>query len=387
MNEDLMATIKVAYILTPITYGGAEKVSFNFLKTVDRHQFDITPILLLRPWEEPPLFVKEIVKLGYEYITLTVSLKPGGGPLRVPKVAWRLLKLLKIGNFDLVHTHGYFADICAIPMARILSMKTITTCHGFITNDKRLRLYNRLNVCAIKLCQQVVAVSEGIKGQLIASGVRSQKITVIPNAVEVTSDDIEIARWRVSKRKELQIDDGDFVVGFLGRLSREKGVHFLIEAVADLIKDGLSIRLLIVGDGDERANLLKQVIQRCIKQNVTFAGFQTDTQCWLSAFDLFTLPSLTEGTPLALLEAMAIGVPVVATKVGGVPKVVISEHNGLLVEPGNVDTIAKAIRRAFEDQVLTGELSAEAQKTIAAEYNAEQWCLNIEKLYIEITIL
>lgn len=374
--------IKVAYILTPITFGGAEKVSLNFLKTVDRTRFDITPVLLLRPWEEPPLFEQEIAKLGYEYITLPVSIKQGDDPFRVPRVVWRLLKILRAGNFDLVHTHGYFADICTIPVARMLGIKTITTCHGFIANDQRLKLYNRLDTYAIKASNRVIAVSEGLKHQLVAAGGKQNRITVMTNGVETEFNANEIARLRNSKRKELQINNDDFVVGFLGRLSAEKGVNFLIEAGADLVEAGLPVRLLIVGEGEERANLEALVAQRGMTQKVIFAGFQADTRSWLSAFDLFALPSLTEGTPMALLEAMALGVPVLASNVGGVPKVITDGHNGLLVEPGSSQSIAKAIRRAFFDQSLLGKLSSEALKTIELQYDVGPWCSKIESLYI-----
>lgn len=374
--------IKVAYILTPITFGGSEKVSLNFLKTVDRNRFDILPVLLLRPWEEPPLFAQEIVKLGYEYLTLPVSLLQGGDPLRVPRVAWRLTKLLRVGKFDLVHTHGYFADICAIPVARMLGIKTITTCHGFIFNNNKLKLYNKLNVCAIKLCHRVIAVSEDIKDQLVAAGLKPLKITVISNAVEAEFDGSEIARLRKSKRNELQIKDDEFVVGFLGRLSAEKGVEFLIDAVTGLVDDGLPIRLLIVGEGDERKNLEAQVAQKSIAHRVIFAGFQSNTESWLSSFDLFALPSLTEGTPMALLEAMAMGVPVVASNIGGVPKVVTDAQNGLLVESGSSESIIKAISRILHDPILSEKMSTEAQKEVKAGYQIGSWAGKIEKLYL-----
>ena len=303
--------------------------------------------------------------------------------MRVPRVVWRLLKLLKAEKFSLVHSHGYFADICAIPVARMLGVKTISTCHGFISNDKKLILYNKANLCVIKLCHKIIAVSVCIKNQLLDAGVKSHKITVIPNAVETDFEASEIKCLRNKKRMELQINDDELVIGYLGRLSTEKGVKFLIEAVADLIGAGFPVRLLIVGDGDERTNLEAQVAKSGVAQMVIFAGFQSETQCWLSAFDLFVLPSLTEGTPLALLEAMALGLPVVASNVGGVPNVVTDGQDGLLVEAGSVESIVKAIDCIIRDTVLYKKLSKEASKKIKSGYEVFSWTNKIEKLYFK----
>jgi glycosyltransferase involved in cell wall biosynthesis len=380
--EGYMAAIKIAYILTPITFGGAEKVSLNFLKTVDRACFDVTLVLLLRPWEEPPLFAQEIVTLGYDYITLPVSIKKGGDPFRVLRVAWRIFKLLKTGKFDIVHTHGYFADICAIPLARLLGIKTITTCHGFITNDAKLKLYNKLNVYAIKLCHRIIAVSEGIRDQLIFAGASLHKISVVPNAVETAYDVAEIASLRDSKRRELQIHDGEFVVGFLGRLSAEKGVNFLIDAVALLVNEGLPIRLLPVGDGAERDKLEEQGNGKCSSEKVIFVGFQSDTQSWLAAFDMFVLPSLTEGTPMALLEAMAMGVPVVASRVGGVPKVIENDFNGLLISPASVEELKDKIIALHESKSLRKKLVESAFLVVSERYSIESWYRKIAYIYV-----
>jgi glycosyltransferase involved in cell wall biosynthesis len=372
---------RIAYILTPITFGGAEKVSLNFLRTVDRNRFDVQPILLTRPWEEEPYFACELQQLGYAYDTIPVGLKASGDRLRVPRVAWRLHSILKHGAFNLVHTHGYFADICGLPVARLLAINSISTCHGFIANDRKLSIYNLLDKYALRLSRAVIAVSEGIKDELTRSGIQNLRIEVIPNAVEPPAGEEELRARRQEKRRSLAIAPHEHLVGFLGRLSEEKGLTYLIEAAAELRDAAVPVKLLLIGDGPERSPLEQLVRARGLESMVIFAGFQTDIENWLPAFDSFVLPSLTEGTPMALLEAMAVGVPVIATAVGGVPKVVTDGVNGFLVPPGEVGPLSEKIQMLIENPDLKRRLSIEGINTIKRNYDIFSWCRRIENLY------
>jgi len=376
--------IKVAYILTPITFGGAEKVSLNFLRHIDRSRFDIKPILLTRPWEEEPYFAREIHRLGYDYETVPVALKPrsnGRDPLRVPRVAYLLHSILKKGFFDLVHTHGYFADICGLPASRLLCMRALSTCHGFISNDRKLKTYTRLDKYALRLCEMVIAVSDGIRNDLVRSGIKDSRVVVIPNAVVSSFGEDQLLTRRRDKRLSLDIAPDDFVVGCLGRLSQEKGVNYLVDALSLIINSVDQVKLLIVGDGPERQSLEQKVKNSGLENLVVFAGFQEDIEKWLPAFDVFVLPSLTEGTPMALLEAMAMGVPVIATAVGGVPKVINDRVNGILVSKGQPVEISEKIRMLQNNPDLQKKLALNGLDTIREKYDIRSWSISIEQIY------
>lgn len=376
--------IKVAYILTPITFGGAEKVSLNFLRTVDRSRFDIHPVLLVRPWENDPYFARELDVLGYAYQTVPVALVPGEGPLRVIRVARRFYAALKNGAFDLVHTHGYFADICSLPVARLLGIRSIATCHGFIENDNKLKIYNRLDAYALRLCRKIIAVSEGIRDGLVQNGIRDSRIVVIPNAVASSFDEKTWSFRRQKKREALSIAPTEFAVGYIGRLSEEKGLLYLVEAVADLHNSGVPVKLIVVGDGPQKALLEDMVKTKSIEKQVIFTGFQTDIEHWLPAIDVFSLPSVTEGTPMALLEAMAGGVPVIATAVGGVPKIVTDGVNGLLVPPRDSQALIDKIQWIRNNVEKTHQIAKTGIDTIKTKYDIDEWCRVVEQHYIEV---
>ena len=376
--------LKVAYILTPITFGGAEKVSLNFLRSVNRNRFDIRPILLVRPWETELYFGQELRQLGYDYETVPVAMKTNGDPMRVMRVAQKLHDFLKKGAFDLVHTHGYFADICGQFAARLLGINGLSTCHGFIATDLKLRMYNLLDKYALRLCKIIIAVSEGIKIELIDSGVREFRISVIANAVSLPYEAAELAAHRELKRCILGLKPDDFVVGYLGRLSSEKGLGYLIEAAKELLDEEIKVKLLFIGDGPEREALEQQAKAKGLADNVTFAGFQNDPESWYPALDIFALPSLTEGTPLALLESMASAVPVIASAVGGVPKIVTDGVNGLLIPPGNSREIKEKIQLLAQNSDLCGRLGRAGGEHIRENYSIGAWCRAIENCYCRV---
>lgn len=376
-----MTRIKVAYICTPIDFGGAEKVSLNFLRSVNRERFEIIPILLLRPWEPSPYLAQQLQALNYACLELPVSLTPRGGPLRVFRVAWNVFKILRRGQFDLVHTHGYFADICTMLCARLIGVKSVATCHGFICNDRKLCWYNYLDKQSLKFSSAIISVSIGIKEELLRAGISEKIIHVVPNGVPVGPDALRSMQLRQTTRYSLGLSANDLVIGYLGRLSEEKGVKYLIEAVARLIEEGVSAKLLLVGGGPSRGDLEELSKTKLGVGNGIFTGFQENTEQWLPAMDVFALPSLSEGTPMALLEAMAARIPVVASAVGGVPKIICDGESGLLVSAEDFMELADALKRLATNHSLCQQLAEKAAQVVEDKYGLNGWRKKYEEIY------
>ena len=381
--------IKVAYVLTPIDFGGAEKVSLNFLKSFDRDKFEIVPFLLIRPWEDKVYFTQEIEKHKINYLTIPVAIKPlkeGRDYFRIVRCYQRLFAFLKEGKFDIIHTHGYFADILGVPIAKIFRIPHLTTCHGFIQNDSKLKLYNLLDIFLLKFSNKIISVADDIKDKLISRGLIEDKIVTIPNAVilpDLTGRRINEKRMSIREKYNLKSDE--VVIGYIGRLSEEKGLKYLLEAGITLSKQGIPIKIMLIGDGPERETLKALARKGGVTQHVIFTGFQEDAVKLLSALDLFVLPSLTEGTPMALLEAMSYGIPVIASEVGGIPKVITSGENGVLVTPENSTEIAKSILKLYKNNEYWMKLSDGAKNCIKEKYNLTAWVHNIESIYFDVT--
>lgn len=382
-----MALPKIAYIFTPIEFGGAAKVAYNFLSNVDRSHFDVHPVVLIRPWERENSLIRSIEKSNNILHRIPVTMRPkddGSDYFRVIRSFRILYRILSRDHFDLVHSHGYFADIIGAAASRLLSIPHLSTCHGFVSTDINLKIYNMLDLIALRFCRKVIAVSKEIRTSLLNAGIRSSRIEVIENAVEYIHDASILAEHRKNTRGCLASNGSDHLIGYVGRISTEKGLEYLIEAISILTKKNESCKLLIIGEGRDETQLKYLVRRKNLTNSVIFVGFQERIEEWLPALDVFVLSSLTEGTPMALLEAMANGIPVVATTVGGIPSIISDKENGLLVEPARPDELAKGIGTLLSDTAMRERLSAAAIDTIVKKYDLGSWVRRIESLYLEV---
>ena len=379
-----MTILKLAYVAAPVEFGGAERVSLSFLKSFDRRRFEVCPILLVRPWEPENVFLQELKAIGLAYRTIPVAKRPlreGRDLLRVPRSGVLLFSILWRNGFDIVHTVGYFADIIGTPVARALGIRQVSTCHGFISNNTKLKFYNRVDLLMLRFPERIIAVSEEMKTFLMRKGIDPGRIVVVQNAVSCKQDEGRIAKDRARVREAYRIAPEEVVLGYVGRLSEEKGLRYLIEAGSRLKEAGIPVRILVVGDGEERSAIESMAHRLGIGDRVIMTGFQRDVEPFLGAMDIFVLPSLTEGTPMALLEAMANGIPVVATGVGGVPGVVRSGTDGLLVRPGDSGEIEQAVRLLCADSALRSSLARTGRETVFDRFGFEEWVRKVESVY------
>ena len=370
--------------MTPVTFGGAEKVNLNFLANADRERFIIDPILFLRPWEEKTAFETELKKFGIRYKTIPVAKTCKIDLFRVIRCYRYLKKVIADNEYDLIHTHGYLADFFGYLVSKATNIPIMSTCHGFIKEGVKLSFYNRLDLLVLKYFNHIITVSEDIKNDFVRQGMISDKISIIINATQMDAHDNDYQYYRSNSRAVLNIKENDIVIGYTGRLTKEKGLAFLFEAVSMLVRNFLPIRLLIIGEGPQKNELVALAKSLDISSNVFFAGFQLKVDRWVAAMDFFVLPSLMEGTPMALLEAMSQGVPCIASAVGGVPQVIDSGIDGILVAPGNPKEICDAISALCADVGLRDVLSGNAKHKIAHKYNIKQWTERIECVYLDI---
>lgn len=363
------------------------RIAYNFLSNVDRISFNIQPIVLIRPWEREGALVHRLEKCKYVLQRIPVIRRPktdGSDYFRILRSVYILYRILSRGHFDLVHTHGYFADIIGTSAAQLLKIPQVSTCHGFTSTGIKLRIYNLLDMIALRFCRKAIAVSNRIRTELLDAGISPSRIQVIENAVEGIQDPCIQGQHRKNTRDLLGIGQQENLVGYIGRLSPEKGLEYLIEAISILNIAGQFSRLLIIGEGPKETQLRLLVREKDLANNVIFAGFQEKVEEWLPALDVFVLPSLTEGTPMALLEAMANGIPVVATAVGGIPNILTSNINGILVSPARPEELANGIEALLSDAAMRKRISLEAKNTIVDKYDLDTWVRKIEALYLEV---
>lgn len=371
--------IRVVLLTTSIEFGGIER----FLLNLVRHMgggVEFSVVVFTRSDTKDKTFFDHLQALGVRYEAIYVdAFKPKY--LNALRNVAEVGAVLRSREFDLIHSHGYRADVIGLILSKLLGLPLVSTCHGFIFNDRRLRMYIGLNVFLLRYCATVIAVSATMKQDLVTKGVRASKIRVVTNAVcSVTGGSNRVSRREVRSREGFE--DSDFVFGYVGRLSEEKGLDHLMRAACSLSAEKRTARLLIVGDGPRRETLEQFVRDHRLDDRVAFVGFQSDTSDWYSAMDAFVLPSLTEGTPMALLEAMAHGLPVIATSVGGVPAVLTNGEDGLLVPPADADRLSMAMKQILADCTLRETLSSGALRTVRDRYNVEAWTGKVREVYV-----
>jgi glycosyltransferase involved in cell wall biosynthesis len=256
--------------------------------------------------------------------------------------------------------------------------------HGYTTTDMKMRVYNQLNRWSLPSAARVVTVCRPFAEQLARAGVDPRRIRVKHNSIAAPAPvaEAEVAALRA----RLGIKDDERVLLAVGRLSREKGLADLVRAVARLRETApdVNFKLVILGEGPERSSVESEARRLGLVERVVFAGHASDVQPFYALADALALPSHSEGSPNVLLEAMAAGVPVAATRVGGVPEIVADEETALLVPPRDPDALAGALARLLSDRTLARALAERAKEHALAHFSPESLARSLVETYCEL---
>lgn len=358
----------ILHILAPGAVGGLERVVRSLAAGHRALGHRVCVAVIHEPGQTEHPFVTALSDSGIEIFPIPVA--PRAYLTERAMIAALCGKLRP----DVVHTHGYRADVVDGGAARRLGIPTVTTVHGFTGGGWKNRLYERLQRRAFRQFDAVVAVSRPLAEALVREGVPRGRVHEIRNAW----DDAVAFQDRSAACRELGVPNDGFRLGWVGRVSQEKGPDVMLQALA-LLGDP-AVRLSMVGDGPERDVLQRRGEALGIAARVTWHGTVAEAAPLFRAFDVFVLSSRTEGTPMALFEAMAAGVPVVATAVGGVPEV-ISRAEAILVRPDDPTRLADAIREALSDPAAARARARAARQRLEREFAVQPWLERYDVLY------
>jgi glycosyltransferase involved in cell wall biosynthesis len=275
---------------------------------------------------------------------------------------------------DVVHTHGYRSDVVDGGVARATGIPVISTVHGFTGGGVRNRVYEWIQERAFRDFDAVVAVSRPIVERLERRGVPHARIHLIPNAFDGAASVVE----RASARERLGLPKEELTIGWVGRLSAEKGPDVFIDALA-LLAEPLPAAA-IVGSGPDEPALHERAVRSGVDERLRWLGVVPGAGVLLAAFDLLVLSSRTEGIPIVLLEAAAAEVPIVATRVGGVPSM-FPDGEVLLVPPDDPRALAAAIDAVRSDPEGARERATAARRRVERDFAPRPWLERHEALY------
>jgi glycosyltransferase involved in cell wall biosynthesis len=265
------------------------------------------------------------------------------------------------------HGHDYKTNLFGLLLARSRPLTLVTTLHGWVKRTWKTPLYYAIDRRCIKRYAAVVAVSQDLFDAALECGTPPDRCFLVPNAIDLDEFKRSISVDEANAKRG--VDPKRFVIGAAGRLSPEKGLDLLVHAVADLVANGISAELHIAGDGDDRGRLERIIRERGVQDRVKLVGFQADLADFYQSLDLFALSSLREGLPNVILEAMAFGVPVVATNVAGMPSIIADGKTGLLVPVGSKEALANAIKVMLTETALRNRVAAEGRSLLEREFS------------------
>jgi len=296
------------------------------------------------------------------------------------RFAWR-------GGYDLIHSHGYKANILLgmVPRA-IRRIPVVATLHGWTSTGKlnKMRLYEWMDSLSLHFIESVVLVNRAMRAR-----VRLNRIHIVDNGIPPLTCSLPGMGQGDQILVDHKITDfcrTGFTFGAIGRLSEEKGFGLLLEAIRSVSETYSDVRLVIIGEGGERQFLEAKAAELGISERVIFPGYRVRASRYLPCFDTFVLSSLTEGLPIVILEAMQAGVPIIATKVGGVPEVLEHGKAGMLVDSSDPVALSKAMIQLMEEPALRSGLAGRARKVVQEKYSSRRMAEEYQNIYNDLVI-
>jgi len=317
----------------------------------------------------------KFIAQGIVYIPIPIKTKSEAS-YKILISKFKLLKYIKEKNIEIIHANTRVTQVLSFLIQRTCGKPYISTCHGFF----KKRFFRKIFPC---WGNKVIAISESVKEHLLRDfKVKEEDIRVIHNGIDVDKFRVQSSEPRVDLKKKLGLCEGP-VIGIIARLSEEKGHTYLIKAMQEVITRIPQAQLLIVGEGRMREELVNLTKTVGLEKSIFFIPSVMDTQEVLSGMDLFVLPSLKEGLGLALMEAMACGLAVVGSDVGGIKSLIQNRYNGLLVRPADSRELSYAILELLQSPDEAKSLGSNARIFINQNFSAGKMVLETEKVYLE----
>ena len=358
-----MNPVRVMIVRSTSSYGGPERQIIGFARRLDPGEFSV----VVCGFSEGNPLLLAAAECGLETAVIPASKGFDTSGIRC------LARLLTELGIDLVCPQDYRANVYALLAGRHAGLPVVATAHGYTKHTLRVRLYECLDRFLLCRADRIVCVSEALRRRLRRWGIPEARLCRVYNSVDV---------GKIGRQPPTELRDTRPIVCSVGRLSVEKGHRFLVKAWPHVLERVPQARLVLVGDGPERGKLMSLSSDLGIASFVEFVGFVDNAMDYVKSCRVFALPSVTEGLPVALLEAGAAGKPAVASNVGGVGEVVQSSRTGILIRPGRSDELAEAICWLLTHPEAAGKMGVHARQAVEAKFCYERNVPVLREVYL-----
>jgi glycosyltransferase involved in cell wall biosynthesis len=368
--------IRLLWLIDSLNVGGAESLILPFARALDPRRLELTVCSLTTI--NGNLLKASIEEAGIQTVNLEAR------SLRDLRAFRRLLRLLRTDRFDLLHAHLTYASIWGALAGRLTRVPTVASLHVAPPESGADGLRDRLMRFTLRRwAARTIAVSDSLRTQyLAAGGLDARRVVTIHNGIEAGRFVKSRAECRARIREEFGIPQDVPLLVCVSVLRLGKGIDVLLQAAT--LMPGHHI--LIVGDGAMRAEWEELALALGLADRVRFAGHRDDVSEWLAGGDILVHPSLADAFPTVLLEAMAAGLPVVASDVGGIPEIVIPSRTGLLVPPGDPQALAAAVQSLGTGFADSSEMGLEGRRIVEDQFSTDAWMARVERLYEEVVV-
>jgi glycosyltransferase involved in cell wall biosynthesis len=276
---------------------------------------------------------------------------------------------------DLIHAHGYKADVYVYLAMRGSTMPLVSTCHTWYDDNRLVWFYGVIDRRVLRRYQAIVAVSDDVRQRLVDSGVPANRIHFIRNGIDLRP----FTNARASLR-HLALP-GSLLIGWVGRLTYDKGPDIFLRAIAQVRPEFPTARYILVGEGPYRPEVERLLTDLALGDVVHLLGQRSDMPAVYASCDFMVSSSRQEGLPMAILEGMAAGLPWIATSVGAVPMVIHHSQNGILIAPENVGVLAKSLISMMQNPAERALMGAAARSLTESEFSAERMATDYLRVY------
>jgi glycosyltransferase involved in cell wall biosynthesis len=379
-EKNIDKPVKILHVAATTT-GGIGLLLLYLAKHIDKKKFDVTVAF-------GPGYIldKEFFKERITVYTISTSRKIA--PFSIVKGFFQIYRLIKEKRFDIVHSHTSVGGLIGRVAGKLAGVPVVIwSIHGFASHEgqNRFKKYIFLLIEKVldKFTDHYVAVSEALKKEGIQNRIlTSNKVTVIHNGIELRNYNKNFNV--IQKKKELGIEMSRTIIGTVTRFEPQKAIHDFLVAVSYVKKIYPDIKVVIAGDGPLRREIEKLINDLKLNDNITLLGWRNDVPEILAVLDIFCQSSLWEGCPMVLLEAMAVGKPIIATNVGGVKEIVEDDNTGILVPPADPKAMADAIVKLINNKEKAIEMGMSGRRRVESFFNMDSMLAQYEKLYQDL---
>jgi len=374
-NDAVKIMPRVLIMIATDPIGGPGKGLFQLLKHASGKTFDYLLCNFNVEGRPEGQFIEEARRRALNLILLDQR------AMFDPLLILQARKIVIEQGINLIQTHGYKSHLIGFFLRFLCRRPWIAFAHGYTYGNWKMRLYNRMDLSLLRYADRVVAVSDSVRGLLTRHGIHAGRIALIYNAIDPADAYPPVNVAEARGKLGLTLDQK--VIGVIGRFNPEKGQGIFLKAMKKVVQHCPDVKSLLIGDGPDQAELKRYCRENGLIDRVVFLGYKENIADYYQILDLLVLPSLSEGLPNTLLEAMSFGVPVLASSVGGIPEI-IGKDNGVLVPPNNHEALADRMIELLQNESLRKAIGSKGRSNLYPRFAPDHRVEKIVGLYQEL---